>query len=192
MENFERILIPEELLERIENAIITGKTNVRKLTSYEIAMHIAEIYLRKCCGIDNVTKLDPAAYGYDLLADGIRVQVKGCSLFNYIQGIYKNMEFDISIIVDIGSAIKRRPEKYSNTEKYPLDNAPSIFVFSQNDIARNLFYNKNSPNVNFVFAKKNKEAHAISVEKGLYKDFYLHKNRSDIVNQCIKTSTEKK
>jgi hypothetical protein len=86
----------------------------------------------------SVEQMPEGHKGFDILLDGrLRVQVKASTMIDEVQGIFSNYDFDIAVIVDLGIAIRERPEKYNDKSSYPYSESIGFFVLPRDVVIAN-------------------------------------------------------
>jgi hypothetical protein len=90
----------------------------------------------------SVEQMPEGNKGFDILLDGrIRVQVKASTMIDEVQGIFGNYDFDVAVIVDLGIAIRERPEKYNDRSSYPYSDSIGFFVLPRDVVIANVITN---------------------------------------------------
>lgn len=125
--------------------------------------------------------------GFDLTIkgrDGRRntlVQVKTSTFLDEVQGIFKNLAFDLAIIVDIGVAIVDRPVTYSASLEYPYQPFIDFYLLTRDDVRTNAIVNKAGA---FIYGLKDLRRSSLSKMQH-FRGLPDHKNRWDLLLEAI-------
>lgn len=171
------------LLADLEEYILTKKTKSRTKTCDVIAMDAAETLLRPL-GL-SIEIMPQNHKGFDILLDGkLKIQVKGVSFFEHVQGSFKNFDFDIAIVIDVGIVTKQRPKDYLKFSKYPYNSTVKYYIFPQNIVERNV-YKVPSSDWWFLFAYKDDQINRSSNRVDIYREFHDFYNRFEIITDSL-------
>jgi hypothetical protein len=106
--------------------------------SHEAAIECTHLLFKKLWR-DERTPLPP---GYELsgvsaLPDGRRLVVKGATYLDWVSAIFKDLNFDLALIVDLGIAIQDRPVQYRDVRLYPYSPSVDFYVVPRDVIEAN-------------------------------------------------------
>jgi hypothetical protein len=100
-----------------------------------------------------------------------------CRCRSTVQGIFKNLDFDVALIVDLGIAIVDRPPKYAASAACPYQPPIDFYVLSRDQVRDNAIVNRAG---HFIYGFKD-PSRSERIRTQHYRGLPGHRNRWDIL-----------
>lgn len=103
-------------------------------------------------------------------------------MIDEVQGIFRNFDFDVAVIVDLGIAIRERPSAYRDLVSFPFDPHVAFYIMPTDEVEKNVISNRGG---HYIYWIKDPVRAARTATKH-YRQFPEWRDRWEIVDHLLR------